>query len=313
MTTERDALNYTPLHAFAQQHRISYNELCAAVRAALAVPPVEQQAAAVMVDCVPPATSRDKWFYEQGRLAERDPRTHAMESSQPAPPVEQQAATIPPRYVLADQSMDVDKLYGDLRDLWAEANAVDTVIGRPSVLMAKIKMMRDAIGQARNGRVPYGSIAVPEQPAPQAGAAEPVTLTVDLPERVVDVVAGQANLSGPFSERFYLFAQLLKDEVIARLPRHCFYPAAHPTEQPSQDAERWQFVLEHAVSGKAPKDKGFDITYVPVGHNGSEWGRIEIEWKGAKWERITADGVNAIIDAARAAQAQGESKGGSNG
>lgn len=31
--------------------------------------------APAMVDMVPPATSRDRWMYEQGRLAERDPRT----------------------------------------------------------------------------------------------------------------------------------------------------------------------------------------------------------------------------------------------
>ncbi len=31
----------------------------------------------LMVDIVPPATARDRWMYEQGRLAERDPRSHA--------------------------------------------------------------------------------------------------------------------------------------------------------------------------------------------------------------------------------------------
>ena len=31
----------------------------------------------VMVNTSPPATQRDRWMYEQGRLAERDPRTHA--------------------------------------------------------------------------------------------------------------------------------------------------------------------------------------------------------------------------------------------
>jgi len=31
----------------------------------------------VMVNMSPPATQRDRWMYEQGRLAERDPRTHA--------------------------------------------------------------------------------------------------------------------------------------------------------------------------------------------------------------------------------------------
>ena len=39
-----------------------------------------QSAQDVMVNMTPPATSRDRWMYEQGRLAERDPRTHAIES-----------------------------------------------------------------------------------------------------------------------------------------------------------------------------------------------------------------------------------------
>lgn len=30
----------------------------------------------LMVDMTPPATARDRWMYEQGRLAERDPRSH---------------------------------------------------------------------------------------------------------------------------------------------------------------------------------------------------------------------------------------------
>lgn len=39
---------------------------------------------APMVDCTPPATQRDKWFYEQGRLAERDPRTHPQPTAKGA-------------------------------------------------------------------------------------------------------------------------------------------------------------------------------------------------------------------------------------
>ncbi len=43
-----------------------------------------------MVKMEPPATSRDRWMYEQGRLAERDPRTHkaapVAPAPQPAPP-----------------------------------------------------------------------------------------------------------------------------------------------------------------------------------------------------------------------------------
>lgn len=30
----------------------------------------------LMVNITPPATARDRWMYEQGRMAERDPRSH---------------------------------------------------------------------------------------------------------------------------------------------------------------------------------------------------------------------------------------------
>jgi hypothetical protein len=43
----------------------------------------------LMVDIHPPATQRDRWMYEQGRLAERDPRSH------PTPPAEQPAVQEP--------------------------------------------------------------------------------------------------------------------------------------------------------------------------------------------------------------------------
>jgi len=39
-----------------------------------------QSAQDVMINMTPPATARDRWMYEQGRLAERDPRTRAIES-----------------------------------------------------------------------------------------------------------------------------------------------------------------------------------------------------------------------------------------
>lgn len=46
-----------------------------------ATPPSAEAADLVMVDMVPPATARDRWMYEQGRLAERDARTHAIEAA----------------------------------------------------------------------------------------------------------------------------------------------------------------------------------------------------------------------------------------
>jgi hypothetical protein len=47
------------------------------------VAPVQEP---LMVDIHPPATQRDRWMYEQGRLAERDPRSHTTPlPAQPAP------------------------------------------------------------------------------------------------------------------------------------------------------------------------------------------------------------------------------------
>lgn len=45
----------------------------------LATQPAQQAPAVsdLMVDTTPPATARDRWMYEQGRLAERDPRSHS--------------------------------------------------------------------------------------------------------------------------------------------------------------------------------------------------------------------------------------------
>lgn len=40
----------------------------------------------IMVDMVPPATARDRWMYEQGRLAERDPRTPPAAPAEPLMP-----------------------------------------------------------------------------------------------------------------------------------------------------------------------------------------------------------------------------------
>ena len=69
-------------------------------------------------------------------------------------------------YVKADQALDCTSLYAQLCDLWQEANAVDTVIGRPEVLISKLAAIRDAVGRAVNGCIPQ-----------RAPAAEPVPYT----------------------------------------------------------------------------------------------------------------------------------------
>jgi exodeoxyribonuclease VIII len=60
---------------------------------------------------------------------------------------------------------DTMQLYKDLQDLWSEASAVDTIIGRQDVLLRKITKMRDAVGKTVATYLPIG-------PAPQAAPAE---------------------------------------------------------------------------------------------------------------------------------------------
>jgi hypothetical protein len=59
----------------------------------------------LMVDMVPPATSRDRWMYEQGRLAERDPRSH------------------PAQQPLSDE--ECDKLVAEVIDAVAKEKGLD--------------------------------------------------------------------------------------------------------------------------------------------------------------------------------------------
>lgn len=80
-------------------------------------------------------------------------------------------------------SYDTLQLYKDLQDLWAEANAVDTVIGRPEVLMAKITKMRDAVGQ----------MTATYLPAPQQEASPTAGMTIA--QRILHV-GGRNNAAG---------------------------------------------------------------------------------------------------------------------
>jgi hypothetical protein len=74
----------------------------------------------------------------------------------------------------------------------------------------------------------YAAAALAAQPSPAAVERKP--LRIDLPDRVVDVVAQHAGLLPPFSEYFYDFAQALKDEIIARIPSsHAITPAPAPS------------------------------------------------------------------------------------
>jgi hypothetical protein len=62
------AMKDKPLYATPPGGRQSEDCLTAAQPAPVQGP--------LMVDIHPPATQRDRWMYEQGRLAERDPRSH---------------------------------------------------------------------------------------------------------------------------------------------------------------------------------------------------------------------------------------------
>lgn len=106
------------------------------------------------------------------------------ETAPAQPATEQQAATI-----------DTLSLYKELCDLWREAVAVDTVIGRPDVLRQRIAALRDAVGVLRHDR-----LATPPQ-EPQAAAQAPKVCT-QLSMAVVDAIAndGCRNAAGGIYE-----------------------------------------------------------------------------------------------------------------
>jgi len=82
----------------------------AKLKQALAAQPAVQEP--LMVDMRPPATQRDRWMYEQGRLAERDPRSH------PTPPAAQPA--VPEGWKLAPV-----ELTDEMRKATDHAESVD--------------------------------------------------------------------------------------------------------------------------------------------------------------------------------------------
>lgn len=72
--------------------------------------------------------------------------------------------SIPPGYVKASETIDALRIFKTLNDLWDEANAVDTVIGRPDVLLKKIDKLRSEVGSAVNCYIP--KFAAGATPAP---------------------------------------------------------------------------------------------------------------------------------------------------
>lgn len=85
----------------------------------------QAQEAAPIVDMTPPATARDRWMYEQGRLAERDPRTSPV---QDAPSIEDLCARIKAADDAAadrDYMLTSDDCIAVLRGQWNGPLAMD--------------------------------------------------------------------------------------------------------------------------------------------------------------------------------------------
>lgn len=64
------------MHRFLKEEKLLGPNEQAAMHYVINLLAATPAADAPMVDMTPPATSRDRWMYEQGRLAERDARTH---------------------------------------------------------------------------------------------------------------------------------------------------------------------------------------------------------------------------------------------
>lgn len=80
-----------------------------------------------LVDMTPPATARDRWMYQQGRLAERDPRTHRAEL------IEELCARIKAADDVAaddDYMLDSNDCIAVLRGTWGESSAAQPADGK---------------------------------------------------------------------------------------------------------------------------------------------------------------------------------------
>jgi hypothetical protein len=75
-----------PPNAYPADALVTWNAMISKVPTPPAAQPAPVQPVQepLMVDIHPPATQRDRWMYEQGRLAERDPRSHPTPPAQPA-------------------------------------------------------------------------------------------------------------------------------------------------------------------------------------------------------------------------------------
>ncbi|QNK65752.1 hypothetical protein [Variovorax sp. PAMC26660] len=90
-------------------------------------PSPQAETGEVIVDMVPPATSRDRWMYQQGRLAERDPRTHRAEL------IEELCARIKAAddaAADADYMLDSNDCIAVLRGTWGNSSAAQPADGK---------------------------------------------------------------------------------------------------------------------------------------------------------------------------------------
>lgn len=62
----------------------------------------------------------------------------------------------------AEAPIDTLDLYKKLCDLWREAVAVDTVIGRPAVLRQRIGALRDRVGRMKSIHLPAAPVSAPQ-------------------------------------------------------------------------------------------------------------------------------------------------------
>ena len=79
-------------------------------------------------------------------------------------------------------------LYKELCDLWREAVAVDTVIGRPAVLRQRIAALRDRVGRMQSTHLPAATA-----PSVEAQAAEMPAFD-DLPDAAIDAACAVGGI-----------------------------------------------------------------------------------------------------------------------
>jgi len=207
----------------------------------------------VMVDMSPPATARDRWMYEQGRLAERDPRTHAAEQAQYGSISDRAERGLDAGWWKAEQAQGAQVDMAEVDALLSEYRAA-SLEWHPAPLQADTRKRYTAAHDAIRARL-LAAAPRPPEPVPVSGLLHEFDQLLQQAER---------------AERYLASTPLpVASDVYSALSHACdqarrFMAEALSSQAPAVEAEPQQ--AESKFQWPAAADVGRLHDMSPAGH-----------------------------------------------